>query len=117
MQNLRFTLNWRWSFNWIKNLSLPSPPPVSVYIFEPRFSRVKTSKALMRHTILVKHIYCAIYFAFLFLFARMRFSQIKTFTAKAKYNFLRFFSASLQVQTDDKRFSTESDTFLLRLLI
>lgn len=47
-------------------------------------SMLKTSKALMRHTILVKHIYCAIYFAFLFLFVYKRFSQIKTFTAKAK---------------------------------
>lgn len=39
----------------------------------------KTSKALMRHTILVKHIYCAIYFISLCAFRKLR-----HFTAKER---------------------------------
>lgn len=41
--------------------------------------RPKTSKALMRHTILVKHIYCAIYFISLCAFRKLR-----HFTAKER---------------------------------
>lgn len=56
---------------------------------------VKTSKALMRHTILVKHIYCAIYFIS---FRSSAFRKLRHFTAKrAKHNFLCLF---LLVQRD-----------------
>lgn len=78
----------------------------------------------MRHTILVKHIYCAIYFAFLFLSYICAFRKLRHLPRGRKRDTFLFACSAFfpsafmpELRTDDKRFELRAAHIATYILV